>query len=250
MIPVRRRKAAEVTEVDSEGSWAVSYGDMITLLLTFFILFFSIDPNKEKNEAIQQSILATLSKVTHAEAIAATDDSGSSVALRIGKESGHDIDQVVVNEWGGKIYQVGARVVIEFPLVSFFDSAKTDLTRDGEESLKRFARAYMPYAGTQVLVIRAFTDHRPVIQMPGRRYRDNLELSALRSVSTMRVLQRAGIPLGRMRLSGQGEFTFTEEELSRLPADVTAHHAKYSFARKVVLVIEPEISESRKGGQS
>ncbi len=47
-------------EVDSEGSWAISYGDMVTLLLTFFILFFSLDSTPQKYTAIQDALVSAL----------------------------------------------------------------------------------------------------------------------------------------------------------------------------------------------
>jgi len=37
-----RQTEESLQAVDTEGSWAISYGDMVTLLLTFFILFSSL----------------------------------------------------------------------------------------------------------------------------------------------------------------------------------------------------------------
>lgn len=42
-------------EADTEGTWAISYGDMVTLLLTFFILFFSLNPNAKSTEEQKQA---------------------------------------------------------------------------------------------------------------------------------------------------------------------------------------------------
>jgi flagellar motor protein MotB len=46
-----------------EGSWAVSYGDMITLLLGFYIMYFSIDPPKKGNESLTTSLITALEKL-------------------------------------------------------------------------------------------------------------------------------------------------------------------------------------------
>jgi flagellar motor protein MotB len=46
-----------------EGSWAVSYGDMITLLLGFYIMYFSIDPPKKGNETLTSSLISALEKL-------------------------------------------------------------------------------------------------------------------------------------------------------------------------------------------
>lgn len=49
--------------VAQEGSWAVSYGDMITLLLGFYIMYFSIDPPKKGNESLTSSLITALEKL-------------------------------------------------------------------------------------------------------------------------------------------------------------------------------------------
>ena len=38
------------SEEDSEGTWAISYGDMITLLLSFFVIFYNADFKAKKIE--------------------------------------------------------------------------------------------------------------------------------------------------------------------------------------------------------
>ena len=47
-----RQLATEEGEIDSEGSWAISYGDMITLLLTFFILFFNMKKHDDSKTVV------------------------------------------------------------------------------------------------------------------------------------------------------------------------------------------------------
>jgi flagellar motor protein MotB len=56
----RRRRTANHLEIDTEGSWAISYGDMITLLLSFFIIFFSTDQEKDRMKAMESALLVAL----------------------------------------------------------------------------------------------------------------------------------------------------------------------------------------------
>jgi len=44
---------------NQEGTWAISYGDMITLLLAFFILFFSIEPPVAKKGLLNDAMMAS-----------------------------------------------------------------------------------------------------------------------------------------------------------------------------------------------
>lgn len=228
-------------EVDSEGSWAVSYGDMITLLLTFFIVFFTLDPNQEKTQAMKLSLMNQLK-------ISSSNDlyQGSEHELDIGKADKRGIDSEVVKTWNGIAHDRGNYVIIEFPGVSFFRSAKTDLTKEGEKALFRFVQSYMPFAGNYKLSIRAYADPRKVI--PNARFKDNLELSALRSVATMRHLQKAGLPLNRIRVGGYGELMLTAKDLENIPEASRGPASELNLARKVVLVVEPDL-ESESGSK-
>ncbi|MEZ4873775.1 MAG: OmpA family protein [Bdellovibrionales bacterium] len=122
----------------------------------------------------------------------------------------------------------GNKMIIQFPQVSFFNSAQFTLTDDGDKALRRFANVFKSVNGRLRLVVRGYTDNRPV--RAGNPYKDNLELSALRAISALRSLNANGIPFHLMRIGGYGESDkskeITEKELQK-------------YDRKVVLVVEP-----------
>ncbi len=187
--------------------------------------------------------------------------------LAVGKDQEKGVIEFEAPEFGGKVYKVGQQLVIEFPQVSFFDFGKIQLSEQGNKVLKSFVGLFTPFAGTHFLGIRAYTDEVPVKKMRGKRFEDNLELSALRSVATMRALQQAGVPLNRMKLGGYGELRETQEKLQNVKAKAEAERTLSSrlpdekgdaidqylnrkilesgrkgvpLSRKIVLVIEPE----------
>jgi chemotaxis protein MotB len=235
MPVLRRRRATDHSEIDTEGSWAISYGDMITLLLTFFVLFYSTNKEKDRMNLMEESLLLSLQKNSQREPDK-IEHPGQDPSL---------LDEME-NLLKAKTYRVGNKLIVEFPEISFFDFGAIALTPKGERELKKFVQIYMPYAGNYILGIRAFTDNTKVKSKLGLRYQDNLELSALRAVSTMRTLQGLGVPLLRMRLGGYGELRLTASDL----ADAQAKEAKtksgtrgLALARKVVLIVEPEPRE-------
>ncbi|MBS1962735.1 MAG: OmpA family protein [Bdellovibrionales bacterium] len=243
--PGAKRRAFHEEEVDAEGSWAISYGDMVTLLLTFFILFFNVNQKATtESRKLQTALLAELG----AKASDASHDYGKQEPhLNVGPVvDSASIDEATMKSWGGVPHEVGSRILIEFPAVSFFDFGKTKVTKEGEVSLHRFVDHYIRYAGGNNLVIKAFTDDVKVDReksiREGRKYEDNLELSALRAVAAMRVLQHAGIPLNRMRISGNGEM---DREIRKLAsAEPRVGKSKGNpLSRKVVLVVEPVVPE-------
>lgn len=229
-----RRFKEHHEEVDAEGSWAVSYGDMVTLLLTFFIVFFTLDPEGAKNQILKISMVNALESTSKNEIY-----QGVESEISIGKDQKQGIDPIVVKTWNGVVHDRGNYVLVEFPGVSFFKSAKTDVTKEGQASIQNFVKSYLPFAGSYRVGIRAFADRRQV--MKNARFNDNLELTALRSVATMRVLQKAGIPLNRIKVGGYGETLVTARELESIPVAQRSPASELDLARKVVLVIEPEI---------
>jgi flagellar motor protein MotB len=242
-----KRRAHHAAEVDAEGSWAISYGDMVTLLLTFFILFFNVNQKAtQETRKLQVALIAQLGEK-------ATDQSKDLGKLEPKLNSGKVEDSVSIDEqtmktWGGVPHEIGSRIMIEFPSISFYEFSQTKVNKAGEAALKIFTDRYVQYAAKNTLMIKAFTDDVKVDQEKSarehRRYDDNLELSALRSISAMRILQKAGIPLNRMRISGNGEL---EREIRTLASTSPVDkHKGNPLARKVMLVIEPMVSEVQK----
>lgn len=241
---MERKNPTHHEEVDTEGTWAISYGDMITLLLAFFVLFFTVDPERETENQLQQSLVMELKKAANeypnpAHALDKTS-SREPASIHVGNEGDKNINPNIIKKWGGKVYKLGHRIIIDFPGTSFFHLGYIDVNDEGKKQLEEFVKVYLPYAGQYVLGIRAYTDSRKVSYK--RRYRDNLELSALRSISTMRTLRELGIPLERMRLGGYGELKITRDKLVAYANEKGVEDIQ-SFSRKVVLVIEPEAKE-------
>ncbi len=233
MPVLRRRRLTDHFEIDTEGSWAISYGDMITLLLTFFVLFYSTHHKLDRLNAMETALLVKLK------------ESATNNPTTI-QHPGQDPMMVndVMQRLDARAYKVGSKLIVEFPNVSFFDLGQVGLTKSGINQLAQFVKVYMPYAGNYMLGIRAYTDNKKVRKSARRRFHDNLELSALRAVATMRKLQVLGIPLNRMRLGGYGELRMTAAALDRAIASTPDYNVHgLALARKIVLVVEPEPRE-------
>lgn len=241
----KKYKHAEMEEVDSEGTWAVSYGDLITLLLSFFILFFSLDQSPPRPTKMRLAFMQDVKAIHETKGdkplfdqVKPISPGGVAVRPNLPTEDSNINKITYPKEFSPVAYEVDDKVIMEFPGISFFDSSKVDLTKEGQESLSQFAKMFVPYAGNFFVSIRAFADTRQVRQGV-HRFKDNLELSALRSIAAMRILQKEGIPLDRIRTGGYGELLVTADELSRLPTSVRPKQDSLALARKVVLVVEP-----------
>lgn len=218
----------EAEHEDSEGSWAVSYGDMITLLLSFFVVFFTTDPQKEKVQRMSNHLGFEL-------------ESLRPIYKGMVEQVTIMSNPIDYQEWKNlniKAENVGDSIVITFGAVSFFDSGKTSLKESSLRILEAFAEKYLPYSGSYTLSIRGLTDKKPVT--PGRHsYQDNLELSSLRSISAMRFFRKKGIPLKRMEIAGLGELKAIETILPN--KDTLTPQEIDAISRTLVLVIKPDL---------
>ncbi|HAG91332.1 MAG TPA: hypothetical protein DCL41_05645 [Bdellovibrionales bacterium] len=214
-------------EGDHNSNWAISYGDMITLLLAFFVMFFSVDKSSEKAEI---KLLAQLIQKEFKEQRepAAERTWGMPTENEAGNYVG--MGEIIKEKLNVSTAVKGNRLIIEFPDTSFFNTADYKLTQSGVAALERFAKVFTKFSGQLRLVVRGYTDNRPVRAGARSAYSDNLELSSLRAISALRVMEANGVPFSLMRIGGYGE---TDKSKAELDAKQLA------LDRKIVLVIEP-----------
>ncbi len=208
---------------DVENNWAISYGDMITLLLGFFVIFFNIKSETMNLTLIKKDLDQYFDSATGSQI-------DRSLAQQDPQKSQHNIPMLTADM--SNVLQIksnieGERILVEFPGVSFFGSASHQLTKAGEQALNDFSKAIHSHLGLFRLVVRGYTDGRPLHSKS--RYKDNLELSAFRSISAIRYLATRGVNLDKMRIAGYGESSKSRQDKDE----------KSDNQRKVVIVIEP-----------
>ncbi len=234
----RSLSKGEAEEVESEGTWAISYGDMITLLLSFFVIFFSTDFDKAKNEEMKTQVIHELSTIDFNETTILKESATAKNAKSdVSKIKDHINSEKAVIE----VINSNNNIIIKFSGVSFFNSGKVDITEDGKKVLTAFSEKFLPYAGLYKLSVKGFTDQRKVMRRNDR-FKDNLELSALRAVSAMRELQKNGIPLTNLDIAGHGEMMKIQKIIE--DADTITDDQKNALSRTIVMIIKPEKEES------
>ena len=107
----------------------------------------------------------------------------------------------------------------------------------GKVLLGRFIDKYIPYAGKFRVKIQAFTDDRPVSRSE-HRFKDNVELSALRSISVLRYLQNHGVPLNRVEIGGKG--IMSKNALKVLGLETASLKEVRKMSRTIALVLYRE----------
>lgn len=224
---VLKKQSHGESEEESEGSWAISYGDMITLLLSFFVIFYNADFEKAETQKLNHYLGFQIENLK----------SAMPPGVGTGSKPNSDVDVQKIGDFDVKVEQVDNNLVVTFGKFSFFDSGKTEVRKEAAGILKLFADKYLSFSSKYILSIKGFTDRKPVMRMD-RAYKDNLELSALRAISAMRHLRKAGIPLNRMEIAGIGELNSIAKVIPN-PKELKKEELE-AISRTVVLVIKPE----------
>lgn len=206
-----------------ENSWEISYGDMITLLLAFFVMFFNIKSETVNMKLIKKDLDKYFS--TKKEGREPTSKPGTAEDHGPQKANLPIISSQVQNSLKVQSNIYGQNILVDFPDIEFFRSGKVALTSQGRGALTEFTKAISNHLGSFRLVVRGYTDNTPLRHS---KFKDNLELSAARSIAAIRFMNTQGIDTQYMRIAGYGESDGSRE-----------NKVQTSTQRKISIVLEP-----------
>lgn len=177
----RRRK-------EHEESWLLSYADLITNLLLFFVLLLSAaNLSKTKMQQITQSMSGAESPASLAK-----------IQREIEAEISERKLQSLVRT---NLSDAGLEVSINSGLV--FDSGKALIRPDAEETLGAMLQVLSPYSDKYNFAVEGHTDSLPLVN--GGIFPSNWELSSARAIVVRQRLEAAGIDRSRIRVEGYAE---------------------------------------------
>jgi len=215
------RKPIPKKEISQE--WLVTYSDMMTLVLTFFVLLYSfslLDTNKFKAVAIS---LANALQGKGNSVIFDYNNQGNVpiVGEEIPEDGVDNLLEIQQDEEGGMYDKVtefvsennlnefvtireGSRgVIIEFKDKILFDSGRANIKQDGIPVLNKISELIGSLPNK--MVIEGHTDNVPIhtAQFPS-----NWELSSARALSVLRYLADVkGISQDRLSFAAYGEYS-------------------------------------------
>ncbi|HEY0096123.1 MAG TPA: OmpA family protein [Archangium sp.] len=162
--------------------WLISYADLLTLLIGFFVLLLAVSPVK----------------MAQFERMAASISGGAPPPLEELKEK---VDEFIAQE--NLQQQVLTRedvegLAIEFKDALLFDSGSADIRADGNKAIGSIARMLQTLP-SRAVVIEGYTDDVPI---RNSRFASNWELSSQRAINVRTALEQGGV--GREWMSVRG----------------------------------------------
>ncbi|WP_174410299.1 OmpA/MotB family protein [Desulfovibrio psychrotolerans] len=200
---------------EQTSEWLMTFADLVTLLLVFFILLFSMSVIDQKRFTDSFLTVRQVFGGKDKDLLTTTvrhDDASIMDSVRLQKqliESQRKVFSDVrtfMNQKGvegivGAVFDEGI-ITLRVPSGVMFGKGEVELTPQGEALLMSL-RDFFLKNKTQTINIKGYTDD--TMPTTGSRFKDNWEISALRAVNTLRFFLRSGIEANRLTATGLGD---------------------------------------------
>jgi chemotaxis protein MotB len=214
----------DIKDEEAQEDWLLSYADMITLLMAFFIMLAAISkPDAGQYEQVAAGMAKDIGNRTVDKPIDQMRKELSDVidSMSTGAEAadvGTDDRGVVLNLDSGAMFSAGAADV------------KPEMVPLLRELVATLAH---PRFQTYRFEIQGHTDDTPVKTAV---YPSNFDLAAARALATMRALNGLGLPVERMTIASFGQFA---PRVPNRKEDGTALPVNQALNRRVAIHVYP-----------
>ncbi len=203
----------EEEEVSGNQDWLTTFSDLTLLLLTFFILLFSmssVDVKKftDSFQAVQLALQGNKSEISSSR-IARDEQAVLVDQVKLQRqimESQRKLftDVQFYQNTKGLKGVVGAHfdngiITLRVPSDVMFAPGQVELSEAGKAVMRDLKDLLIKHAD-QKINIRGFTDD--VLPSGNSRFKDNWEISAMRSVNVLRFIMSMGIQANRLTATG------------------------------------------------
>lgn len=194
-----------------EEGWLLSYADLITNLLLFFVVLLSAaNLSKGRMQQIAKSISGSESS-----------ESLESIKKQIDQQIASQKLQEFVRS---DIKDEGLELSLNSGLV--FDSGKAKIRPDVEPVLASMLKVVGKYSNKYSYAVEGHTDSQPIIA--GGQFATNWELSSARAIVVRQRMEELGIDRNRIRVEGYADTKpLPEDQLKGLtPEERAARHRR------------------------
>jgi chemotaxis protein MotB len=177
---------------DDTESWVITYIDVITLLLTMFVLLLAMSSQDKKGyEELQESMKVAVSRPAAEKGQSEKENMQRKMAEFSARLKQKDIAQDLSYhfEEGKLVMQLGEKIL--------FPTAEASLNTSGYTVLEQLLPVLND--SNYTIVIEGHTDNVPI---SNQQYASNWELSAARAANVVRYLSGHGIEPGRLSAVG------------------------------------------------
>lgn len=218
----------EIEDEEGAPAWIITFADMVTLLLVFFILLFTIATVEAKKfqlvmtsiqsalhqekPAANQVVMQDISKNEKPEEViyeeevdvkkheneSAEEVSGDKQKLLV------EVQELIKEQRLGEhiyAYTEGNKIILRIKGTMLFSSGNVDLIEKSKIIFENIDALFKKYADYKI-DIKGYTDNRPI---ETKRFPSNWELSAIRATTVLRYFVNRGIDPARLSATGYAD---------------------------------------------
>ena len=215
---------------DDETGFYVSFADMMTLLMVFFVLMFSISkPDSSKFDEVAKSMVQAFNQEVAQEIV---DE------LNLLRELEASLNQTIsdmdlADQISSEVTSEGLK--LELASSALFAAGSAEVRPSMQETLKRLNSAVLELPTSQYIMrIEGHTDDVPINTA---KFRSNWELASARAVNVLYVFENNGFPRDRLAALA---FADTQPKVPNRDAEGAPLRENQATNRRVLVYIKPE----------
>lgn len=173
---IERDEVVEITEDENSHLWAVAYSDLLMVLLSFFILFFSID-NVERDNLILDLARGIASDIK--------EQSAETKAIST-KSLYADLSKLNIH-----LVQEKENLTLNFPN-ELFKPGKYHIDKDQATEITKALELLVQYKDKINIYFEGHADSTPILNAKNNVVQDNFVLSSLRATQALQLARKMG----------------------------------------------------------
>jgi chemotaxis protein MotB len=229
-------------EEEGEGPWLMSFADMVTLLMCFFILFFQTEEGNIRLQNPEQLMqkLEALQKVLgiEEETLVKQLQMQKTPSGSPGSVDSFRKDMQEMSKDLNLVFSVGTphpgEIELTFLNSRFFRSGRADLTPEAEKMLGGVAKKLLAMREVSEIEVEGHTDSDPI---RSARFPSNWELSSARSSTVVKFLSGRGVDPAILKASGLAHYKPIAPEKDAKGRSIEANK---SINRRIVVRIKSD----------
>ena len=216
----KKPQSEKTKEPEEEGggeeggapAWMCTFADMVTLLMVFFVIFYSVNADNTakmlsviegtENKSLAIGVLEALDEIK------IKDNLQNMVGLGPGKgqfefqveaEIKKDLEKAKID--GADVGRNGKKIFVTVPANNLFEPGSAGLTKQAIPVLNKLSQAFLKFTDYQINIA-GHTDDMPISTV---RFPSNWELSSSRATAVLRFFADKGIDPLKMTATGRSD---------------------------------------------
>lgn len=208
-------------EPHNEEIWLITYADLITLMLCFFIILYA---SASMNKGQWERIRAAYKSVNSSESYSTTVDQIKVKVDSILSSDLHSKDVYTELDENG--------ITMGFVNSSLYNSGEAELNEEGKEKIRRIVNVINSFSNSKFMIdVEGHTDDNPI---SNDRFQSNWDLSVLRATNVVRYFVEQQISPSRLKASGYADTKPLKPNRDSTQTPIAANQA---MNRRVVIRI-------------